>query len=85
MKNLFLKIPQNLQENTCAKVSFSIKLQAEACNFIKKETSTQVISCNFHKIFNNTIFNKKLFSKHFRWLLLLSIRKSNIVKASKTA
>ena len=26
-KKVFLKIPQNSQENTCARVSFSIKLQ----------------------------------------------------------
>ena len=28
LKNLFLKISQNSQENTCAKVSFLITLQA---------------------------------------------------------
>ena len=29
IKNVFLNIPQNLQENICAGVSFTIKLQAE--------------------------------------------------------
>ena len=37
-KNVFLEISQNSQENTCARVSLLIKLQAEPCNFIKKET-----------------------------------------------
>ena len=35
------RFSQNSQENICAKVSFLIKLQASACNFIKKETLTQ--------------------------------------------
>ena len=34
VKKVFLEISQNSQENTCARVSFLIKLQAEACNFI---------------------------------------------------
>ena len=34
-KKAFLKIAQISQENTCARVSFLIKLQASACNFIK--------------------------------------------------
>ena len=37
-ERVFLEISQNSQEDTCAIVSFLIKLQAEACNFIKKET-----------------------------------------------
>ena len=48
VKKVFLEISQNLQENTCARVSFSIKLQASAfinnfSNFIKKETLAQGI------------------------------------------
>ena len=39
-RKVFLEISQNLQENTCARVSFLIKLQA--CKFIKKETGTGV-------------------------------------------
>ena len=45
VKKVFLKISQNSQENTCARVSFLIKLQA----FIKKETLAQVFSCKFVK------------------------------------
>ena len=54
VKKMFLEIPQNSQENTCARVSFLIKLQASACNFIKKEALTQVFSCEFCENFRNT-------------------------------
>ena len=53
---VFLEISQNSQENTYAKVYFLIKLKAEACNFIKKETLTQVFSCGFCKISKQTFF-----------------------------
>ena len=59
-KKVFLEISQNWQENTCAIVSFLIKLQAEACNFIKKETLAQVFSCQFCKISKNTFFLEHL-------------------------
>ena len=45
VKKLFLKISQNSQENTCARVSFLKKLQTETSNFIKKEALAQVFSC----------------------------------------
>ena len=48
-KKVFLKILQNSQENTGARVFFLIKLQASACNFIKKEILAQVFSCEFWK------------------------------------
>ena len=54
VKKLFLEISQNSQENTCARVSFLIKLQASACNFIKKETLAQVFFCEFCEISKNT-------------------------------
>ena len=41
-EKVFLEVSQNLQENTRARVSFLIKLQA--CNFIKKETLARVFS-----------------------------------------
>ena len=34
---------------------FLIKLQAEACNFIEKETLAQVFYCEFCEIYKNTI------------------------------
>ena len=54
VKKVFLEIPQNSQENTCVIVSFVMKLQAEACNFIKKETLTPVFSCEFYEISKST-------------------------------
>ena len=53
---VFLKVSLDSQENTCARISFLIKLQAQACNFIKKETLAQVFSCAFCKIFNNNSY-----------------------------
>ena len=52
VKKVFFKISQNSQENTCVRISFSIKLQA--CYFIEKETLTQVFSCEFCEILKNT-------------------------------
>ena len=48
-----LKNSRNSQENTCARVSFLITLQAKACNLIKKETLAQAL---FRKILKNTFF-----------------------------
>ena len=53
VKKVFLENSQISQENTCVKVSFSIKSQA-ACNFIKKETLAQVLYCEFCEISKNT-------------------------------
>ena len=53
LENVFLEILQSSQENTCARVSFLIKWQAEACNFIKKEALGQVFPFEFCKISKN--------------------------------
>ena len=53
-KKVLLKVSQNSLENTCAKVSISIKLQASTCSFTKKETLTEVLSYEFWEIFKNT-------------------------------
>ena len=63
-----LKVSQNSQENTIARVSFLIKLQAEAWNFIEKETMelykkgilAEVFYSEFCKIFKNTFFKEHL-------------------------
>ena len=47
IKMALLKFLKISQENTCARVFFSIKLQILACNLIKKETLTQVFSFEF--------------------------------------
>ena len=65
VRRCFLEISQNSLENTCTRASFLIKLQAEACNFTKKETLAQVFSCEFYKISRNTFF-----TEHFGLLLL---------------
>ena len=58
VKMVFLEISQNSQKNTCTRASFSIKLQPEACNFIKKETLTQVFSCEICEIPKNTSLDR---------------------------
>ena len=56
IKKVFLKISQYSQENTCVWVSFLIKLQDSASNFIKKVTLTHEYSCEFCEIFKNICF-----------------------------
>ena len=58
VKKVFLEISQNSKENTCARVSFLIKLRTSACNFIKKETLAKVFSCEFCEISKSTFFYK---------------------------
>ena len=60
VRKVFLEILENSQENTCARVSFLIKLQASACNFIKKETLAQLFCCEFCKIYKDTFFTEHL-------------------------
>ena len=64
---MFLEISQNSQESTCVRVSFWIKLLNSACNFIKKETLSQVFSCEFCKIFKNTLFTEHLRTTASEW------------------
>ena len=45
---------RNFTKFTCTRASFLIKLQAKACNFIKKETVAQAFSCEFWKISKDT-------------------------------
>ena len=49
---VFLEISQNSQENTCSRVSFLIKLQAE--------TLAQMFPCKFCEISENTFFTEHL-------------------------
>ena len=50
VKMAFLKIWQNSQEDTCARVSFF--------NFVKKETLVQVVSIEFCEISKKTFFHR---------------------------
>ena len=75
IKKVFLKISQNSQENTCVGVSILINLHASGLQlYQKKETTTQVFSCEFSEIFKNTFF-----SEHIQTLLNFT----NENKASK--
>ena len=59
VKKVFaIKIPQNSQENTCARDSFSVRLQVY--NFIRKESLAQLVSCEFCEISKNTVFTEHL-------------------------
>ena len=53
VEKVLLKIFKNSQENTCARVSFLIKLQTPG-NFIIKEALAQVFSYEFYQIFMKT-------------------------------
>ena len=49
-----------------------------ACNFIKKQTPTQMFSCEYHKMFENSFLIKKLSlknstSKKIKYFLILNI------------
>ena len=57
VKKVFLEISQKSKENTCARVSFLIKLQTLG-NFIKKETVAQVFFCEFCETSKNTFFHR---------------------------
>ena len=63
-RKIYLKNSQNLQENPCTRVSFLIKLQVSACNFIKKETGAGVFLWILRK------FLEQPFSRTPCWLLL---------------
>ena len=64
-KELVLRISQNLQENTCARVSLLIKSLAWDFQLYEKETPAKVFSCEFCEIFKN-IYSEE----HLCWLLL---------------
>ena len=60
--------------------SFLIKLQAlRSATLLKKETSSQLFSCEYHEIFKNTFC-----TEHLRWLLLKIAEKffenSNLIR-----
>ena len=73
IKKTFLEISQNSQENTCARVPFSIK------NFNKKETLKQVFFREFCEISKNTFFKEHLWAT-----ASVFFRISNIIIKIKT-
>ena len=56
VENVSLKILQNSQETTCARISFLISWWPEAGSFIKKESLAQVFSYEFCEMFKKTFF-----------------------------
>ena len=68
-----LKNVTNSQENTHARVSFLIKLQALACNFNKKETLAQVFSCEFCEISKEYLFCRTTLDDCFYSIKILKI------------
>ena len=53
-KEGFLRNFTKFTGNTCGRVSFIIKLQAQTCNFIKIEDPAQVFPCEFCEISKST-------------------------------
>ena len=64
VKKLFSKILLKLTRK-----NLLVFLFLQACNFIKKETSSQVFSCQFCEICKNIFF-----IEHLRWLLLPTLK-----------
>ena len=58
VKKVFVKVSQNSEKNTCARVSFSIKLQVRPGNL--KKALAQVFSCEFCETFWNIFFYRTL-------------------------
>ena len=68
-KLVFLKILQYPQVIPVLESLFNKVSELKASNYIKKKTPTQVFSCEYGKIFMNSIF-----IEHLRWLLLYLLR-----------
>ena len=64
-KKVFLKISQNSQEKTCARVSFLVRLQVAPATLLKKRLWHRCFSVNFAK------FLRTYFSQNTSGLLLL--------------
>ena len=65
VKKMFLKISQNSQENTCARVSLLMKLQSWPATSLKKRLWHRRFPVNFEKFLRTLTF-----IEHLWWLLL---------------
>ena len=75
MKKVFLKVWQNSQENTCARVSFLIKLQAWGLQlYLKKRLWPRCFAVNFVKFFR-TPFLQNTSGRMLLWIICLLICK----------
>ena len=68
VKKLFLKISQNSQENTCARVFFSKVVGLRPAILLKMRLWNRCLPVNFAKFLRTPIF-----IEHLRWLLLKKI------------
>ena len=71
VEQVFLKISQNSQENTCPRVSFLLKLQAPPATLLKKRIWSRCFPVNFAKFLRTTFF-----IEHIWWLLLKKVCRS---------
>ena len=55
VKKAFIKISQNSQENTCAKVSFSVKCRLQPATLLKRKPQQKCFRINFAN-FSRTFF-----------------------------
>ena len=67
VKKIFLRISQNSQENTSARVSFLIKLQAPPATLLKKRLLNRCFPVNFAK-FLTTLFFNNTHLRVLRWI-----------------
>ena len=65
VNKVFLEISQNSQENTCARGSFVIKLEAWPATLLKKSLWHRCFPVNFPKFLRTPFL-----TEHLRWLLL---------------
>ena len=72
---MFLEISQNSQENTCARVSFLITLQAWGSG--TGETLAHVFSREFCEISKSTFFTEHLWTTAFDFIRTLRLKPTN--------
>ena len=80
VKKVFLEISKNSQENTCARVSFLIKLQAfglRPATLLKKRLWYTCFPVNFVKF-----LRAPFFIEHLWWLVLFMLRISKFSDAA---
>ena len=74
VKKVFLKISQNLKENTSARVSFLIKLQVLACAYtnqyifnqnIRRNKRFAILESQFRAFWTKT--NSGFYTKYYEW------------------
>ena len=75
-KGFLLEISQNSQENTCAWVSFLIKLQASTCNFIKKRLWHRCFPVNCARFLRTPFLREHI--RGFFWISF--IRKLKLIQ-----